>query len=96
MNEAGNHGGSSSGEMSTALIFISPEFANNLEAAESPLPAKDEFLYYDLVEQTDIAPTLAALLGFPVPRNNLGTVIPRVLEFWRNGGHDFMSAIPQG
>lgn len=43
-----------------------------------------EFEYYRQVEQSDVVPTLAALLGFPVPRNNLGVLIPEMLAFWQD------------
>src|SRR5436853_5762452 len=85
MNEAGNHGGSSSGEVSTALLFISPKFMSAFTGFESPLADSESFEFYGRVEQSDIAPTLAALLGFPVPRNNLGMIIPTFLELWAQG-----------
>jgi ethanolaminephosphotransferase len=85
MNEAGNHGGSSSGEVSTALLFISPKFMSAFTGFESPLAGSESFEFYGRVEQSDIAPTLAALLGFPVPRNNLGMIIPTFLELWAQG-----------
>ncbi|KAL1872778.1 hypothetical protein VTK73DRAFT_1328 [Phialemonium thermophilum] len=82
MNDAGNHGGSSPGETSPALMFISPKFEDFQGKSESPLPPNDEFQYYSSVEQSDIAPTLAALLGFPVPKNNLGAFIVDFLPLW--------------
>lgn len=88
MNEAGNHGGSTPGETSPALVFISPRFQQSMKdgGAESPayLPS-GKFDYYGLVEQSDIAPTLAGLLGFPVPLNNLGVFIPDLLQLWSPG-----------
>ena len=89
MNDGGNHGGSSAGEVSTALMFISPSFKSAFEGVQSPLPNVADFKYYDEVEQSDIAPTLAALLGFPIPRNNLGIVIPRLLELWTKDSDRF-------
>ncbi|RMZ87227.1 hypothetical protein DV736_g5546, partial [Chaetothyriales sp. CBS 134916] len=80
MNDAGNHGASSPGEVSTALTFISDKF-KKIGIAGQPCPAitpdlfDGHFGYYQVVEQSDIAPTLAALLGIPVPRNNLGILI---------------------
>ncbi|PQE13919.1 GPI ethanolamine phosphate transferase protein [Rutstroemia sp. NJR-2017a BBW] len=74
MNDAGNHGGSSPGETSPALVFMSPKFknvGNKDQKLAVPAPFEEEFQYYKTVEQSDIAPTLGALLGFPVPRNNL-------------------------
>jgi ethanolaminephosphotransferase len=85
MNEAGNHGGSSVGEVSTALLFISPKFKSTFTGLESPLASSENFQFYQSVEQSDIAPTLAALLGFPVPRNNLGMIIPSFLKLWAQG-----------
>jgi ethanolaminephosphotransferase len=82
MNDAGNHGASSPGEVSTALTFISPKFKSAFEGQPGPLVSVADFKYYNVVQQSDIVPTLAALLGFPIPRNNLGVIIPRLLELW--------------
>jgi ethanolamine phosphate transferase 2 subunit G len=82
MNDAGNHGGSAPGETSPALVFISPKLRNISTGQQSPLEIKDDFQYYSTVEQSDVAPTLAGLLGFPVPRNNLGVFITDFLPFW--------------
>ena len=85
MNDAGNHGGSAPGETSPALVFISPKFKAITIGFDTPAPFQDDFQYYNTIEQSDIAPTLGALLGFPVPRNNLGAFIPEFLPFWGNG-----------
>ena len=83
MNEAGNHGGSTPGETSPALVFISPRFQTSINGADSPVKLLNgKFDYYSLVEQSDIAPTLAGLLGFPIPLNNLGIFIPDLLQMW--------------
>lgn len=82
MNDAGNHGGSAPGETSPALVFISPKLKTIGSGFKSPAEFKDDFQYYYTVEQSDIAPTLGALLGFPIPRNNLGAFIPHFLPFW--------------
>ncbi|KAJ4987461.1 gpi ethanolamine phosphate transferase 2 [Stagonosporopsis vannaccii] len=87
MNEGGNHGGSSPGETSPALIFMSPKLKKVTQSQPkvgSPAGPKteDEFDYYKTVEQSDIAPTLAGLLGFPVPRNNLGVFLSDFMAFW--------------
>ncbi|OLY81971.1 GPI ethanolamine phosphate transferase 2 [Smittium mucronatum] len=64
MNEIGNHGGSSIGETSPAMIFISPslDFPPNSQSALT-------------IDQTDLVPTLSFLLGFPIPQNNVGIPI---------------------
>lgn len=82
MNDAGNHGASSPGETSPALVFISPKLKGVLPKHPAPASPKEEFDYYTTVEQSDLAPTIAALLGFPVSRNNLGAFIPDFLSFW--------------
>jgi ethanolaminephosphotransferase len=86
MNDGGNHGGSSPGETSPALVFMSPKLTKFTEGHGKESPAKrkneGEFEYYRMVEQSDIAPTIAGLLGFPVPRNNLGVFLREFLWFW--------------
>lgn len=84
MNEAGNHGANSAGEVSTALTFISPKFKNVFKGFPSPQKQSEDFRYYSLVDQSDVAPTLAALLGFPIPKNSLGAIIPEMLDMWTN------------
>ncbi|KAL1304381.1 hypothetical protein AAFC00_003382 [Neodothiora populina] len=51
---------------------------------KSPTSPKDgtEFEYYRQIEQSDLVPTLAALLGVPISKNNLGIIIPEILQFW--------------
>lgn len=85
MNEGGNHGGSAPGETSTALVFVSPKLRRISSGVSCPVKATKDFEYYTKVEQSDLAPTLAGLLGFPVPLNNLGVFIPRFLELWPMG-----------
>jgi len=82
MNDAGNHGGSSPGETSPALVFISPKLKNVAPGLRSPATFNENFQYYNHISQSDIAPTLGGLLGFPVPRNNLGAFIVDFLPFW--------------
>lgn len=82
MNDAGNHGASSPGETSPALVFMSPKLKGIAPPFEAPALPKDEFDFYSEVEQSDIVPTVAALLGFPVSKNNLGAFIPEFLPFW--------------
>ncbi|QVM06082.1 major facilitator super transporter protein [Coccidioides posadasii str. Silveira] len=85
MNDAGNHGGASPGETSAALTFISPKFRQTQPGKISPSVASEDLNFYDVVEQSDIAPTLAGLLGFPIPLNNLGVFIPEFLSLWPQG-----------
>jgi ethanolaminephosphotransferase len=84
MNDAGNHGGSAPGETSPALVFISPKLRKINAGVQSPVQIREDFQYYSTIEQSDVAPTLAGLLGFPIPRNNLGVFIVDFLPFWPN------------
>lgn len=86
MNDAGNHGGSADSETSPALIFISPRLQSISNGSECPVSISDgSFQYYTTVEQSDIAPTVAGMLGFPVPLNNLGVFVPKMLDLWPLG-----------
>uniref|UniRef100_A0A8B9G3L7 Phosphatidylinositol glycan anchor biosynthesis class G n=1 Tax=Amazona collaria TaxID=241587 RepID=A0A8B9G3L7_9PSIT len=64
MSETGSHGGSSAGEVHTPLLFISSSFEKR-----SPLT------HPELVQQTDLASTLAVGLGLPISRNSVGNLI---------------------
>jgi len=90
MNEAGNHGGSSAGETSPALLFISPKLQALGTQLESPTEPLDDLQYYRTVEQADITPTLAGLLGMPIPLNSLGVFIPEFLDMWDSGVYSFL------
>lgn len=82
MNDAGNHGGSGVGETSPALVLLSPKFQQISKGLKSPAEFREEFDYYTKVEQSDIVPTLAGLLGTAIPRNNLGVFIKSFLGLW--------------
>lgn len=82
MNDAGNHGASSPGETSPALVFLSPKLRGMAPKLQAPTRPGNDFDYYTKVEQSDIAPTVATLLGFPISKNNLGAFIPLFLPFW--------------
>lgn len=87
MNDAGNHGGSAPGETSPALVFLSPKMQRLGRKFDVPVAPRDDFRFFSVVEQSDLAPTLGALLGFPVPKNNLGAFIQDFLPFWPHGMH---------
>lgn len=82
MNDAGNHGASSPGETLPALLFMSPKMKDLKLQYPAPTKPSGEFEYYSKVEQSDLAPTIAGLLGFPVSKNNLGAFIPEFINFW--------------
>lgn len=87
MNDAGNHGASSPGETSPALVFISPKLKGITPEFRAPVRPQHEFDFYSTVEQSDITPTIAALLGLPISKNNLGAFIPEFLPFWPTARH---------
>lgn len=82
MNEVGNHGGSSKGETSPGMVFISPLFRQITEGQPCPVPERKDFDFFLPISQIDIVPTIAALLNFPIPQNNLGVIIPSFLNLW--------------
>lgn len=90
MNAGGNHGGSGPGETEPALLFASPKLKRRWgrKEYECPTTPKEgtEFHYYEKVEQSDIVPTLAGLMQFPVPKNNLGVFIDDFTGLWPDLG----------
>lgn len=82
MNAGGNHGGSGPGETEPALLFASPRFKKMDRALqyECPTAPKEgtEFHYYTKLEQSDIVPALAGLMGMPISKNSLGMFIPEL------------------
>lgn len=82
MNELGNHGGSSAGETSAGLVFISQKFKQLDLKANVPQQSNEEFNFLGRVQQIDIVPTLSNLLRIPIPRNNLGIMIKEFLPLW--------------
>ncbi|KAF8462061.1 alkaline-phosphatase-like protein [Kalaharituber pfeilii] len=83
MNDAGGHGGSTAGETSAVMMFMSPKFKEYTNGGfAAPAQPFGEFKFHKLVEQTDIVPTLAGMLHFPIPRNNVGRMIPDFLQMW--------------
>lgn len=84
MNEKGNHGGNSPSEVASALVFMSPRFKSISIALESPVAAPKGYEYYSVVNQIDIVPTLASLLGFSIPVGSVRILIPQFLGLWQN------------
>lgn len=92
MDSKGDHGGESPGELEAALWMYSKrpsfgEFPKGLEPNGGGDGGKDGVRS---VAQIDLVPTLALLLGLPVPFNNLGAPIAEAfygeggVEGWRN------------
>ncbi|OMO56261.1 Type I phosphodiesterase/nucleotide pyrophosphatase/phosphate transferase [Corchorus capsularis] len=66
MTENGNHGGSSYEETDSLALLIG--LRNHV------------FDYASVVQQVDIAPTLALLFGVPIPKNNVGVLITEAFD----------------
>lgn len=84
MTDGGNHGGSAPGETSPALVFLSPKFKRIAQSIMVPAEPRQDFDFFTKVEQSDLVPTLAGLLGLPIPLNNLGVFIDDLLPMWSN------------
>ena len=83
MNEKGNHGGGSPSEIASALTFISPRFRSIAKGLESPVAATKDYQYYSVVNQIDLVPTIAGLLGFSIPLSSAGRFIAPFLDLWQ-------------
>ncbi|PAN08573.1 hypothetical protein PAHAL_1G421700 [Panicum hallii] len=70
MTEGGNHGGSSYEETDSLALFV----GHSVERAHCSPYNQNEAL------QVDLAPTLALLFGIPIPKNNIGVLLPEVLN----------------
>lgn len=62
---AGDHGGDSELEVTSTLFIYSP----------TPLVSFESDMYVESIKQVDLIPTLASVLGIPVPYSNLGALI---------------------
>lgn len=71
MTDGGNHGGSSFEETDALAIFVPSDAAPSTDATSAPLHS---------AFQVDIAPTLALLLGVPIPKNSVGVLLPHLFH----------------
>ncbi|CAH2061500.1 unnamed protein product [Thlaspi arvense] len=74
MTENGNHGGSSYEETDSLMLFI------GLSSNSSDYAAATNNVAF----QVDLAPTLALLFGVPIPKNNVGVLVPGTLSSLRD------------
>uniref|UniRef100_A0A0E0CBE7 GPI ethanolamine phosphate transferase 2 C-terminal domain-containing protein n=1 Tax=Oryza meridionalis TaxID=40149 RepID=A0A0E0CBE7_9ORYZ len=70
MTEGGNHGGSSYEETDSLALFI----GHSVQSSYCSPYDQNEAL------QVDLAPTLSLLFGTPIPKNNIGVVLPEVFN----------------
>lgn len=76
MTEQGNHGGATEGEVLTAAIFISEHF----QSTRPSVYQTDTLHFYNTILQSDLVPSISALLGLPFPLNSIGVVPEAILE----------------
>lgn len=74
MTQAGNHGGSSENEVTTAFVLMDP--------AKWKAGTWRHFGFSETVNQIDLVPTLSALFGSPIPVNNVGKFITPLLDLF--------------
>nr|FAA01290.1 TPA: GPI-ethanolamine phosphate transferase homolog [Colletotrichum incanum] len=80
MDDRGNHGGDTPGELASAMTLISPHLKPKFSNQQSPLSATADYKFHSVINQVDIVPTLAGLLGFSIPAGNIGEFIPEMLS----------------
>jgi ethanolaminephosphotransferase len=93
MTDGGNHGGSGAGETSPALVFLAPKLRPLSPGRKSPVSPMGSYNFYKKVDQSDLAPTISTLMGLPIPKNNLGVMIPEFLGLWKNRESRFLNFI---
>ncbi|TFL07340.1 hypothetical protein BDV98DRAFT_557692 [Pterulicium gracile] len=97
MDRSGDHGGD--GELEThAATWI---YSKSRDLFDPSYPPSASLLDYSVfpgaaaphrsIQQIDLVPTLSLLLGFPIPFNNLGTLIPEL--FSRDGGEPLQTSM---
>jgi ethanolamine phosphate transferase 2 subunit G len=64
---------------------MSPFLSSDLDIRQSPidpLPSENEFTFYNKIQQSDLVPTISGLLGWTIPRNNIGLLLKSFLPLW--------------
>ncbi|KAI1213505.1 uncharacterized protein F4807DRAFT_268682 [Annulohypoxylon truncatum] len=90
MDSKGDHGGESDDEVEAALWMYSkkPVFGRTQPEFKTP-PATAKIRP---VNQIDLVPTLALLLGIPIPYNNLGRPIEEAFAGLKGNAWDYLAA----
>ncbi|KAF7590573.1 hypothetical protein BBP40_002662 [Aspergillus hancockii] len=86
---AGDHGMNETGTMVVIRpvrlprsSFISPKFISRGKTQLSTLAFNANYEYYSVVNQVDVVPTLATLLGFSIPGGSVGVYIEVLLALF--------------
>ncbi|ORY91724.1 alkaline-phosphatase-like protein [Leucosporidium creatinivorum] len=89
MTETGNHGGSTEGETSAALLIAAP---SHPPIPPPPAPRyHTPYRHHQVVNQIDLVPTLALLFGIGIPTNSMGKLIQSVIKAY--GSSDYAAAL---
>ncbi len=86
MDRKGDHGGDTELEVTAAVWFYSkgrPVFNPVASISPSLLPMSTfpgALIPHRSIQQIDLVPSLALMLGLPIPFNNLGSIVPEL--FW--------------
>jgi ethanolamine phosphate transferase 2 subunit G len=73
---------------------MSPSFPESESKVQCPVDPTDEFLYYSKIQQSDLVPTISTLLGWTIPRNNIGVLIKSLLNQWTGTFyHDYLTRV---
>ena len=65
-----------------AVLFSSPSFPAE-GGIECPVEPTGDFHFYTKIQQSDLVPTISTLLGWPIPRNNIGVLLKPFLRLWK-------------
>ncbi|QPH02878.1 hypothetical protein C2857_007096 [Epichloe festucae Fl1] len=86
MTAQGNHGGRLPEELAAATLFISPRLQGTTSMhRDSPLKPAQDYLYYSIMSQIDIVPSLSGLLRIPIPERSAGIFAPELLNAFGDG-----------
>jgi len=82
MTATGDHGGDSRDETEAAIVFLSKQ-TERQKQINPPFQCSKQLS----ISQIDLVPTLASLIGIPIPYSNIGQIIPDFLpnKFYSDG-----------
>ncbi|KAL3701112.1 hypothetical protein R1sor_019134 [Riccia sorocarpa] len=75
MTDGGNHGGATYQETDALALFISKS-SSDLKLGAAPEASPNSRPSDNEAYQVDLVPTLALLLGVPIPKNSVGALLP--------------------
>lgn len=84
MTDVGSHGGASQQETLVPVLFLTPRPSPKGKKLIFPLLTKFNFVSVSKearqIQQVDLAPTLAWLLGLTIPVNNVGIFLSSIFD----------------